>query len=182
VTLFGLPSDDPLSASVLHITRGSRINAVGTANSPIVMRGSDDSGINPGEWGGVQISGFAPHNACDTDPCNVDGEGEAGFIGGDNATDDSGVMRYVILMENGVAINADGDEINALSLNAVGSGTEFDFIQIYTTSDDGVEFYGGTANMKHVVVVDARDDSIDWDEGFQGNMQYVLVAERRRQR
>jgi hypothetical protein len=86
-------------------------------------------------------------------------------------------MRYVILMENGVAINADGDEINALSLNAVGSGTEFDFIQIYETSDDGVEFYGGTANMKHLVVVDALDDSIDWDEGFQGNMQYVLVKQ-----
>jgi hypothetical protein len=31
--------------------------------------------------------------------------------------------------------------------------------------------------MKHVVVVDARDDSIDWDEGFQGNMQYVLVVQ-----
>ena len=177
VEIQGLPSDDPLSASVLHVTRGSKINAVGTADAPIIFRGADDSAVAPGEWGGVQISGFAPHNACDTDPCNVDGEGEAGFIGGDNAMDDSGVMRYVVLMENGVAINSDGDEINGLSLNAVGAGTEFDYIQIYQTSDDGVEFYGGTANMKHLVVSNANDDSVDWDEGYQGNLQYVLVKQ-----
>jgi hypothetical protein len=175
VSVVGLPSDDPLNAAVLHITRGSRIEAVGTAAAPIVFSSSDPDFVGPGEWGGVQISGFAPHNACDTDPCNVDGEGEAGFIGGDNAADDSGVMRYVVLAENGVAINSDGDEINALSLNAVGSGTEFDFIQIHETSDDGVEFYGGTANMKHLVVSNSLDDSVDWDEGYQGNMQYVLV-------
>ncbi|MEM9313477.1 MAG: hypothetical protein AAGA95_02535 [Pseudomonadota bacterium] len=177
VSIVGLPSDDPLSASVLHITRGSRINAVGTAMAPIVFSSEDDDIMGPGEWGGVQISGFAPHNACDTDPCNVDGEGEAGFIGGDDATDNSGIMRYVVLAENGVAINADGDEINALSLNAVGSGTEFDFIQIHETSDDGVEFYGGTANMRHLVVSNSLDDSVDWDEGYQGNLQYVLVRQ-----
>ncbi|MFK8043271.1 hypothetical protein, partial [Congregibacter sp.] len=177
VSIVGLPSDDPLSAAVLHITRGSDINAVGTAVAPIVFSSADDDIAGPGEWGGVQVSGFAPHNACDSTPCNVDGEGEAGFIGGDNAADDSGVMRYVILAENGVAINSDGDEINALSLNAVGSGTEFDFIQIYETTDDGVEYYGGTANVKHLVVVNANDDSVDWDEGYQGNMQYVLIKQ-----
>jgi hypothetical protein len=177
VNVRGLPSDDPLSASVLHITRGSRINAVGTAAAPIIFSSSDPDFVGPGEWGGIQISGFAPHNACDTDPCNVDGEGEAGFIGGDDPADSSGVMRYVVLAENGVAINADGDEINGLSLNAVGSGTEFDFVQIHETSDDGIEFYGGTANVKHLVVSNALDDSVDWDEGYQGNLQYVLVKQ-----
>jgi len=177
VEVKGLPSDDPLSASVLHVTRGSRINAIGTAAAPIVFSSEDDDLVGPGEWGGVQISGFAPHNACDTDPCNVDGEGEAGFIGGSDPADSSGVMRYVVLAENGVAINADGDEINALSLNAVGSGTEFDFVQIHETTDDGVEFYGGTASMKHLVVTNSLDDSVDWDEGFQGNLQYVLIKQ-----
>jgi len=177
VQVRGLPSDDPLSAAVLHITRGSKINATGTAEAPIIMSSSDPDFSGPGEWGGVQISGFAPHNACEGNPCNVDGEGEAGFIGGNNPADNSGAMRYVVLAENGVAINSDGDEINGLSLNAVGSATEFDFIQIHETSDDGVEFYGGTANMKHVVVSNAGDDSIDWDEGYQGNMQYVIVKQ-----
>ncbi|MEM6708396.1 MAG: hypothetical protein AAF648_06390 [Pseudomonadota bacterium] len=177
VSVVGLPSDDPLSAAVLHITRGSQINAVGTAAAPIIFSSVDSDFTGPGEWGGIQISGFAPHNACDTDPCNVDGEGEAGFIGGDDPADNSGEMRYVVIAENGVAINADGDEINALSLNAVGSGTLFDFIQIHETSDDGVEFYGGTANMKHLVVSNALDDSVDWDEGYQGNLQYVLVRQ-----
>ena len=29
--------------------------------------------------------------------------------------------------------------------------------------------------MKYVVLTDNQDDSIDWDNGFQGRMQYVLV-------
>ena len=86
-------------------------------------------------------------------------------------------MRYVFIAENRVVINSDGDEINALSLNAVGSGTEFDFIQVHATSDDGVEFYGGTANIRHLVVSNANDDPIDWDEGRQGNLQYVVVRQ-----
>ena len=176
VQVRGLPSDDPLSAAVLHITRGSKINAVGTPTQPIVFASADTDFIGRGEWGGIQISGFAPHNACHGTPCNVDGEGGAGFIGGDNPADNSGMLKYVIITEGGTVIST-GDEINGLSLNAVGSGTVMDFIQINDNLDDGVEFYGGTANIKHLVVTGAGDDSVDWDEGYQGNLQYVIVKQ-----
>ena len=34
--------------------------------------------------------------------------------------------------------------------------------------DDGLEFFGGTVNVDHCVVVDCTDDSFDWTEGWSG--------------
>ena len=59
----------------------------------------------------------------------------------------------------------------------VGSGTEMDFIQVHGNSDDGIEFYGGTVNLKHGVFTNNNDDSVDWDEGYQGNLQYIIVKQ-----
>lgn len=176
VHVVGLPSDDPLKAAVLDVNRGSKLMAVGTASAPIVFSSADADMSGSGEWGGVQISGYAPHNACASTPCNVDGEGGVNFIGGEDAADNSGMLKYVVITEGGTELST-GDEINGLSLNAVGSGTTFDYIQINDNLDDGVEFYGGTANIKHLVVTGAGDDSVDWDEGYQGNLQFVLVKQ-----
>jgi len=176
VEVKGLPSSDPLNAAVLDVNRGSKLVAIGTATAPIIFSSADDDYVGSGEWGGLQMSGFAPHNACDGTPCNVDGEGAVNFIGGDNAADSSGTLKYVVITEGGTEL-ATGDEINGLSLNAVGGGTVMDYVQINDNLDDGVEFYGGNANIKHLVVTGAGDDSVDWDEGYQGNLQYVFVKQ-----
>jgi hypothetical protein len=176
VEIKGLPSADPLQASVLDVNRGSQLIAIGTASAPIIFSSADSDYSGSGEWGGVQLTGYGPHNACTTDPCNVDGEGAVNYIGGNNPNDSSGVLKYVIITEGGTEIST-GDEINGLSLNAVGAGTVMDYIQINDNLDDGVEFYGGTASIKHLVVTNAGDDSVDWDEGYQGNLQYVLVKQ-----
>ncbi len=176
VEVKGLPSSDPLKAAVLDVNRGSKLIAIGTASAPIIFSSADSDYSGSGEWGGVQLSGYAPHNACDGTPCNVDGEGAVNFVGGDNSADNSGTLKYVVITEGGTELST-GDEINGLSLNAVGSGTVLDYIQINDNLDDGVEFYGGTVNAKHLVVTGAGDDSVDWDEGYQGNMQYVLVKQ-----
>ena len=76
-----------------------------------------------------------------------------------------------------IAVDAGGDEINGLSLNGVGSGTEISYLQVHDNADDGIEFYGGDVNVKYAVVTAARDDSVDWDEGYRGNMQYVIVKQ-----
>ncbi|MBB88239.1 MAG: hypothetical protein CMP06_13235 [Xanthomonadales bacterium] len=167
----------PTAFSNLVITRGSRILANGTAAEPIVFSSEDDDLDGSQEWGGLIISGFAPHANCTGAVCNVDGEGNAGFIGGDDPTDDSGVLRYVILAEGGEIINNDGDEINGISFNSVGSATTVEYIQVQGNADDGVEFYGGTVNAKYVVLTANQDDSLDWDEGFSGNIQYLLVVQ-----
>lgn len=165
----------------LLITRGSKINAVGTAAEPIVFSSDDDGFEGTGEWGGVIIHGYARHNECltaneGTTPCNVDAEGESGFAGGYTQDDDSGQLSYVVITEGGYEF-APGNEINGLSLVAVGSGTTIDHIQVNSNSDDGVEFYGGAVNAKYLVLTGNLDDSVDWDEGFQGNLQYVLVIQ-----
>ncbi|MCK5771521.1 hypothetical protein [Algiphilus sp.] len=175
--LVGADAFSPDLFSNLVITRGSRIIADGTADAPIVFSSEDDDFEGNQEWGGLILSGFAPHNACEGDFCNVDGEGNAGFIGGDNPDDSSGILRYVVLAEGGEIINDDGDEINGISFNAVGSGTTLEYIQVHGNTDDGIEFYGGTVDAKYVVLTANQDDSLDWDEGYQGNIQFMLLIQ-----
>lgn len=162
----------------LIITRGSRIQAVGTADAPIIFS-SDDPGFDgAGEWGGLILHGFGEHNQCDADSgiCNIDSEGESGFAAGFDPNDSSGTLSYVIVAEGGFEF-AVGNEINGISLIGVGKGTQMDHIQVHGNSDDGIEFYGGNADLKYGVFTNNLDDSVDWDEGFQGNLQYVIVKQ-----
>ena len=167
----------------LLITRGSQIEAVGTADAPIVFSSDDDGYEGAGEWGGLIIHGYGLHNDadydCDAGPAscqNVDSEGESGFAGGSTADDSSGTLQYVVVTEGGYEF-APGNEINGVSFVAVGSGTTVDYLQVNSNADDGVEFYGGAVNAKHLVLTGNLDDSVDWDEGYTGNLQYVLVKQ-----
>ena len=159
------------------ITRGSEIIADGTAQDPIIFSSEDEGFEGSGEFGGLILHGYGIHNQCpDTGACNIDSEGESGFAGGNTADDSSGVLRYVIVAEGGFEF-ATGNEINGISLVGVGSGTEMEYIQVQGNSDDGIEFYGGDVNVKYLVLTDNLDDSVDWDEGFQGNLQYVIARQ-----
>jgi hypothetical protein len=160
----------------LLITRGSQIRANGTADAPIIFS-SDDPGIEgSGEWGGLILHGFGEHNQCGVDTCNIDAEGESGFAGGFQADDSSGTLAYVIVAEGGFEFSV-GNEINGISLVAVGSGTDMHHVQVESNSDDGIEFYGGAVNLKYGVFTNNLDDSVDWDEGYVGNLQYILVRQ-----
>ncbi|MEH6559385.1 MAG: hypothetical protein V7459_13575 [Oceanicoccus sp.] len=163
------------------ITRGSQIQAVGTASLPIIFSSADDGYDGSGEWGGLILHGYGLHNECLTAnmgavACNVDAEGESGFAGGYSADDSSGRLEYVVVTEGGFEFST-GNEINGISFVAVGSGTEVDYIQVDSNADDGLEFYGGSVSAKHLVITGALDDSVDWDEGWQGNLQHVLVVQ-----
>ncbi len=160
------------------ITRGSKIDAIGTAADPIVFSSSDADFFGAGEWGGLILHGYGIHNKCIAapGPCNVESEGNSGKAGGYNNADNSGRLRYVVVTEGGFEFGP-GNEINGISFVSVGSGTEMDFIQVNGNSDDGVEFYGGAVSGKNIVLTGNRDDSVDWDEGWQGNLQFVLVVQ-----
>lgn len=182
VEVKGLEASDGTfqTAAVLQINRGAKIEAVGTATAPIIFSSEDADYDNPFEWGGLVISGFGRHNTCTADLCNITAEGGAGNFGqinGDTRNDSSGTLKYVVVAEVGYLINADVDEINGLSLNGVGSGTENSYLQVHDNADDGIEFYGGDVKVKYAVVTAARYDSVDWDEGYRGNMQYVIVKQ-----
>ena len=100
-------------------------------------------------------------NICDEsvpfDQCEDIGEGGSGNFGGDNPNDSSGVLKYVRVQFGGFRIN-DEDELNGIAFQGVGDGTVVDFIQVHANEDDGVEFYGGTVNAKHIVLTNIKDE------------------------
>ncbi|MFE8071323.1 hypothetical protein QQM79_09695 [Marinobacteraceae bacterium S3BR75-40.1] len=158
----------------LVVTRGSKLMAEGTESNPITFSSIDSDYSGAGEWGGVVLQGYAPNNQDTSAPIDVAGEAGLGYYGGNNADDNSGSLKYVRITEGGYEI-APGEEINGLTMMAVGRGTTVDYVQINDNGDDGVEFFGGTPNISHLVLTNNLDDSIDWDLGFQGNIQYALV-------
>lgn len=167
--------------SALVITRGGKIYANGTAAKPIIMTSSQDDGtldeLNArGLWGGLTISGSATLN---TSSGFDDGEGSTGQYGGGtspNDADSSGAVTYLQLKYAGFPITQD-DELNTISLQGVGSGTVLDYIHSHNGADDGIEFYGGTVNAKHIYISGADDDALDWTAGWTGKLQHVIVEQ-----
>ena len=194
VTVFGRSGAD-----YIVVNRGSQIDADGNTANPIVMTSANDlirradsdpandfGGDNIGEWGGLVILGQAPINRCRnaatpaTIACDNVIEGVSNpdaVYGGDDATDNSGTLRYVSLRFSGFAIGS-GNELNGISLGGVGSGTTIDYVQVHNSSDDGIEFFGGTVNAKHLVLTGEDDDSLDTDNGYNGSLQYIIVKQR----
>jgi len=165
----------------LVVSRGSDIEAVGTADEPIIMTSFNDvigDEVKAGQWGGVIILGNAPSTKCPQDgtDCSLQVEGvESGAVfGGNDSTDDSGTLNYVVVKYAGFEIAPD-NELNGITFGGVGSGTTIDYLQIHANADDGVEFFGGSVNAKHLVLTAIQDDSVDWDNGYKGKLQYVYI-------
>ena len=87
------------------------------------------------------------------------------------------MLRYVRVEFAGIRFN-DQDELNGIALQGVGAGTQLDHLQIHYNQDDGIEFFGGTANAKYVLITDANDDSLDWTFGWQGKLQHFVGIQR----
>ena len=97
------------------------------------------------------------------------------YFGGSDDNDNSGVLNYVSIRHGGGSLSPN-KEINGLSLAGIGSGTQVQNIEIWGNTDDGVEVWGGTVNIKNLVVVGARDDGFDIDHGWTGSAQFVFVV------
>lgn len=164
-------------ADFLWIRRGSKIMAEGTPDNPIVMSGPLQQAA--GEWGGLVLAGNAPVNGCNegVTPCVIPFEAiTSEFFGGNNPADNSGVIKYTQILFAGFAVRPN-EELNGLTLNGVGSGTVIDFVHVHAGLDDGVEMFGGTAQMKHLMLTDIGDDSLDWGSGWKGRAQFVLIKQ-----
>lgn len=161
------------STAFLSVLKGGKINAVGTASSPIVMTSSNElsnTASARGDWGGVIVNGNATINTGAT----ATGEGGTGEYGGTDDSDNSGTIKYVRVEYAGKQLGPD-NELNGFSFNGVGSGTTIEFIQSYMGADDGIEFFGGTVNLKYAVSSGSGDDSFDWTDGWRGNGQFWVV-------
>ncbi|MBO9902753.1 hypothetical protein J7435_12580 [Xanthomonas phaseoli pv. dieffenbachiae] len=183
VTLFGSAGSD-----YIVVNRGSQIFAEGSATAPIVFTArqaleSTVSANTIGLWGGIVVLGRAAINNCPgttvsgTPECQAQVEGTNAFYGGNNATDNSGSMRYLRVMYSGFEISPN-NELQGITLAGVGSGTKLDYVQIHNSSDDGIEWFGGTVNGSHLVITGADDDSLDTDAGWSGALQFGIVVQR----
>jgi hypothetical protein len=160
----------------LVIDRGAKIEASGTADRPIVFSSAAEVGQRGrGDWGGIVINGRAPAN-CSSEASGCQGEGSSGEYGGNDAADSSGTLRYVRVEFAGAKIS-ETNEYNGIALQGVGSGTTLEYIQLHLPSDDGIEFFGGTVNAKHIVISGAGDDSIDWTFGWSGKLQFAAIVQ-----
>ena len=162
----------------LVITRGSQIKAEGHPDNPIVFTTYVD---NPqrGSWGGLVINGNAPINCVNPNSqgfCEDAGEGSTGTYGGHDPMDDSGVLKYVRVEWAGDLID-DENQLNGIAFQGVGAKTLVDFIQVHQGADDGIEFFGGTVNVKHVYLTGNQDDSMDWTNGWTGRAQFVFIKQ-----
>jgi hypothetical protein len=163
------------SVGTLVIDRGGRIMAIGTAQAPIVFTSDQAIGTrNRGDWGGIIINGRAPVNLAGGEGA---GEGDTGIYGGTDPNDNSGVLRYVRVEFSGIEFSPD-NELNGIAFQGVGRGTQVEFVQAHMSRDDGLEWFGGTADVKRAVVSNAADDSFDWTFGWSGRAQFIAVTQR----
>ncbi|MFV8342154.1 T9SS type A sorting domain-containing protein [Flavobacterium sp. XS2P39] len=167
------------AGSALIITKGSKINAVGTATSPIVFTSNNPIGSrSKGDWGGIILLGNGSFNL-NSGVNNIEGitaSADTQYGGGLTPidTDNSGTLKYVRI-EFGGYVYAPNSEINGLTMGAVGSGTTIDYVQVSFANDDAFEWFGGSVNCKHLVSYRNLDDDFDTDNGFSGKVQYALA-------
>jgi hypothetical protein len=187
------------NSTALLVARGAKLMAEGTADAPIIftcladeitpedIAGGDfgSPNLDPdfnGQWGGVIILGKAQISASndnDEDVSEIQIEGiptsdPNGLYGGNENDDNSGVLKYVSIRHGGTNIGS-GNEINGLSLGGVGSGTTIENIEIVANQDDGIEWFGGTVDVKNAVVWNVGDDGMDADQSWTGTMDNFMV-------
>lgn len=168
--------------SALFILRGATIEAIGTAAAPIVFTSSKDVGARqPGDWGGLIIVGGGAINR--TGDIILEGTGTSTtnnptitYSGGSAAGDDgtSGRLSYVRIEFAGFG-PAPNQELNSLTLAAVGSGTTIDHVQTLAGLDDSFEWFGGKVDAKYLVSYESGDDHFDASEGFRGRVQFAIA-------
>jgi hypothetical protein len=163
------------SVGTLIVERGGRLNAIGTRAQPIVFTSDQPVGSRArGDWGGLIINGRAPINVPGG---QASGEADTGVYGGTDPDDDSGSLRYVRVEFAGTEFSPD-NELNGIAFQGTGRGGTYDFIQVHMNRDDAIEFFGGTADVKHAVLTNTADDSLDWTFGWRGRAQFIAIHQR----
>jgi len=177
---------DNASKAILLVETGAKIQAVGTADEPIVFTSqAKDGEKKPGQWGGLIILGKAPINVRDAGGNPIQGSVEgilktgqaAGTnYGGSDPDDSSGALQYVRIEYSGIVI-ATANEVNGITFAGVGRGTKVDHIQVRQTLDDCFEFFGGTVDAKYLACQANQDDGFDFDLGYTGRLQFLVLQQ-----
>lgn len=182
------------NATALIIAQGAKLMAQGTATQPIIFTSTADQMTSAslaaasdvaspnlasdldGLWGGLIILGSANISA-DAATAQIEGipaSDPNGLYGGTNDDDNSGTISYISIRHGGSNIG-EGNEINGLTLGGVGSGTTIDHVEIVANQDDGIEFFGGTVDVSHLLIWNNGDDAVDTDQAWNGTLDNFMV-------
>jgi hypothetical protein len=174
VTVFG----EKATLGTLIIDRGAKLIAVGTEDKPVIY--TSDQPVNSrarADNGGLIINGYSTLNV---QGGTKEGEGDTGTFGCSgaecNENDNSGTLRYFRVEYGGIQFSPD-NELNGIALQGVGRGTTVDHVQIAYSKDDCIEFFGGTVNVKNIILTACGDDSLDWTDGWRGNGQFIVMQQ-----
>ena len=170
------------TATALFVERGGQINANGTQYQPITFT-CTNAVKTKACWGGIFIAGRGTVNlgdatlgpSPDAPGCNQrGGEGGGPRYGGCNPSDNSGSLTYAVIEYAGYLLSPN-NELNCLTMGALGSGTTIHHVQCHAGSDDGFEFFGGDISTRHLVATGNDDDGFDVSFGIRGNHQFVII-------
>jgi hypothetical protein len=171
--------DYDIPGSSLFVLRGARIDAQGTAENPIVFTSERPFGQRqPGDWGGIIIVGNGITNR--GAPTFIEGTGTGpenplvDYSGGTDNNDNSGIMRYVRIEFAGFP-TAPNEELNSLTMAAVGRGTTIEYIQVLLGLDDSFEWFGGAVDHRYLISYESADDHFDASEGYVGRVQNFIA-------
>lgn len=160
--------------SALIVRQGGQLFSLGTAEAPVIFTSANEEGSRKrGDWGGVVING---RSQCNFPAGQCVGEGASGPYGGDVLDDNSGTITFTRIEFAGYEVSF-GNELNALTLNGVGSGTTIHHVQVHYGSDDGVELFGGTVDLKYILATGISDDSFDYSTGWSGRGQFWIAQQ-----
>lgn len=170
VTVIG--STDRTNPNFISVKKGGQMYANGTAEQPITFTGPE---AVPGSWAGLVLAGRSICNdATPTQACQFEAVPDITYgLTSPVLDDNSGSLRYVRIRWAGQQI-APNEELNSLTLLAVGSGTVLEHVQVDGGLDDGIEFFGGSVNGRYLVCSNMGDDCFDFDQGYAGKLQFLL--------
>lgn len=159
---------DDKTCGTLVITNGAKIIAEGLETDPIIFTSNKNiAERKPGDWGGIILLGKAPINKMGgVNFLDFNLDPGVNLYGGQDAEDNSGILKYVRIEYSGRKLNA-LKEINGLSLAGVGRKTKLEYIQISYSNDDSFEAYGGDVVMNNLISYRATDDDFDFTQGVQ---------------
>ncbi|VXC25156.1 conserved exported hypothetical protein [Flavobacterium sp. 9AF] len=152
--------------SALIITKGSKIVAEGQVINPVVF--TSDKPVNArkaGDWGGIFILGNAPINTFGS-MSRIESGIPSNFVvgGGDNAADNSGVLRNVRIEFAGKGKDR-YSVYDGLTLVGVGSGSTFESIQISMSNGNAFKFIGGNPKASKLVSYRCKNSDFDFTQG-----------------
>jgi hypothetical protein len=165
------------AGAALVVTRDATIMARGSVAQPIVFSSAKPAGQRAaGDWGGVILLGNAPVNLSGAQIEGIPKSDSRGSFGGADGSSNCGVLEYARIEFAGYEVYAN-NELNGLTLGGCGRDTIVRNVQVHRALDDGIEVFGGNVDMKHILITGAGDDSLDWDMGWTGRVQFLQVLQ-----